>query len=261
MYIYSRAREQKKTFGKQKTTDRKKTQHSRNRNKRKNYGSVEMPRPRLTRGSSIADIFGPPSPKAELKSKAVQHISNTITPPLKIKIEIQETKQDAKISKETKELKELKQLNTINEGASYYTNPINISSPDINAVQKSFKSRSRVNTMQRDNTTTMASHVRTRNQVVLEDCRPNYNRHLPSSQRHTFHGHIIACGAPKSLIYFLSRLRSKSLKRMRKIVVLHTDTSEKQWRLLSAFPKTYMVSGKYFQKRRESGASRMWKAL
>ena len=209
-----------------------------------------MPRPRLTRGSSIADIFGPPSPKAELKSKAVQHISNTTTPPLKIKIEIKETKQDAKISKiskiskDSKESKELKEFNTFNEGASYYTNPINISSPDINAVQKSFKSRSRVNTMQRDNTTAMASHVRTRNQVVLEDCRPNYNRHLPSSQRHTFHGHIIACGAPKSLIYFLSRLRSKSLKRMRKIVVLHTDTSEKQWRLLSAFPKTYMVSGK-----------------
>ena len=43
------------------------------------------------------------------------------------------------------------------------------------------------------------------------------------------------------MIYFLSRLRSKSLKRLRRIVVLCNDTSD--WELLSMFPRTYLVRG------------------
>jgi hypothetical protein len=67
--------------------------------------------------------------------------------------------------------------------------------------------------MRQDEDITMATKTRTIHDVVLDHCKHN----------HSFQGHIIACGQPEHLIYFLSRLRSKSLKRMRNIVVRESD--------------------------------------
>ena len=226
--LLSRAREQRTIEGSKK---------KRRDNLKANSGSVELPRrPMIRKGSTVSDIFGP------LKlSKTNGHSITTNTPSSTRQVE--EKKNEERKSKETDD-----RLHGIDEDNRIPMSPYSTNRSVRQAIAVSVGSNdprtSRlITTMQKDKRLEMSRKPRTKDDVVLEDCRGSSGSHGRSSGggRDVFYGHIIACGAPKHLIYFLSRLRSKNLKRMRKIVVLHHDME--QWDLLSAFPKTYLVNG------------------
>ena len=202
------------------------------RNKHVVSASVVVQRPRLTHGNSIYDIFGAanageagaPSHEAS-KDKMMASTTSNVT----------ETK-----SKELESIDE--KHNGLSEDSPYpaesSAQPVrnvvrnigrDLDSPTQDSTpQRSFRSARIMQSMVDDNDVNTLHLARSMGEVVLNSC---------SGMR----GHIIAAGNPKNLMYFLLRLRSKSIVRMRKIVVLWNELSD--WELLSILPKVYLVRG------------------
>jgi hypothetical protein len=220
--LISRAKEQRTIDAKQKR------RREEQREKRVSSSLVKSPRPHIKRGSTVEQIFGIVSPPSLSSSqlpeelpKTANHLDNKKSKFLRI-----ETKTDGTTSSSS--------------STPFNNSPSNASTSPV--LLRPFSRRESldmkdgghttrlVSTLRNGNNITMSLENRKMDDVILDHCDKNH-----------FHGHIIACGAPKQIIYFLSRLRSKKLKRMRSIVVLHADTST--WKVLSAFPKVYLVGG------------------
>lgn len=204
--------------------------------------SVEVRRPKIVSGNSIHDIFGSMS-KRNAVGKDDKSSSATSAPSLPL------CESKVRLPKTPK-------LSTVGEGEegefsgdTHTPTPVRVTTwsggidADIDGIPhrrptspipSAKKSRSSIRSArllesmaQNEDICTMKS-MRTKDEVIIDSC-------------YKMRGHIIAAGNPKNMIFFLSRLRSKSLNRLRRIVVLCNDTRD--WELLSIFPRTYLVRG------------------
>ncbi len=71
-----------------------------------------------------------------------------------------------------------------------------------------------------------------------------------------FRGHIILCGALTGIPDFILRLRSKRLREVVVIVILHpTVPDDELWRTIGSFPEVYFMLGQPPQDLRRAGAN------
>ncbi len=205
--------------------------------------SMEVRRPKLVSGNSIHDIFGSMkssslshgelSSSASSTSSSQSKVRQLKTPKLSTVGEGEEGESSITGTHTPTPVRPTAWSGSIGAGVDDDDDDSPLGRPmsPLSSAKKSLysaRSARLLEKMAQDEDTCTVEIMRTKDEVVIDACP-------------RMRGHIIAAGNPKKMIYFLSRLRSKSLKRLRRIVVLCNDTSD--WELLSMFPRTYLVRG------------------
>lgn len=194
--------------------------------------SVEVRRPKLASGNSIHDIFGSMESNENDREKSVLMESKTIPPRTPKLSTVGEEEEETDTSGTTHTPTPVR-VRAWNGSVATSTDTSSTGRPDSPFARAKnslhhIKSERLLESMLQDSGVSTVETMRTEQDIVLEACP-------------TMRGHIIAAGNPRNMLYFLSRLRSKGLRRLRRIVVLCSDARD--WKLLSIFPRTYLVRG------------------